>query len=125
MNIISQEEIQRAKKELEVIRATINQLKKDFQLFDEEIHISSDQELAYSTVLQQTQIIIDRMLNLDTGRFFSFLYTVDLDEKLIHQLLLGSSKLDATTEISRLILERELLKVLSRRHFSANDNSSE
>lgn len=123
MNLISQNKIKESKKDLAIVEETAKQLQKDFQLFEEKILFSGNHEMAYEELNQQIVPIIDRLLNLDSERFFSLLYAIDLDEKMVKQIIFEGDKNENPAEnISHLILERELLKVLTRRHFSNQFN---
>ncbi len=103
---------------LEFIQATADQLIKDFRLVDEEITFSGKAETAYQELLDQVVPIIDRLINLDTERFFNLLYTVDLNEAKVKQLLFQDQAEPTAVAVSKYIIERELTKVLIRKHFS-------
>jgi len=126
MNLISSHELIKSRKNLEIIQITAKQIQKDFQLFDETISFSGKEENAYKELSQQILPIIDRLLNLDSARFFSLLYTIDVKEKVIKDLLFSEDKdKNPSKEITELIIERELLKVLTRKYFSEQNKSHE
>ena len=118
MNLISKEQIERSKGDRAIIEATWKQVQKDFQLFDETINIPEESTDPYHQLFSQIQPIVDRMLNLDAGRFFPLLYAIDVNEVRVKQLVLGGGKSDPSIELTQLIIERELLKVVLRKHFS-------
>ncbi|MEQ8910377.1 MAG: hypothetical protein RIC95_14365 [Vicingaceae bacterium] len=103
---------------VEIIQATADQIIKDFQWFDEQITFSGQSESAYQELYDQIHPIIDRMLNLDAARFFSLLYAIDVEEGKVQKLLFGEEATDASAEIAKLIIRRELIKVILRKHFS-------
>jgi hypothetical protein len=117
-NLLSQEQLQSAFRKVEIIRETAQQIIKDFSLFDEEITFSGQTETAYQELYNQIYPIIDRLLNLDSSRFFAMLYAIDVDEKKVRNLLFGEHNSSAAEEICKLIIERELIKVVYRKHWS-------
>jgi BarA-like signal transduction histidine kinase len=46
------------------------------------------------------------------------LYAIDVDEKKVRNLLFGEHNSSAAEEICKLIIERELIKVVYRKHWS-------
>ena len=122
MAIISSIDIIEYKGNQSVIKKVGLQVQKDFQLYDEKIEFSGQHETAYDELFEQIKPIIFRMLELDSTRFFSLLYAIDVDERKVKELLFGHKESDVANEITHLILERELLKVVSRQIFSQQSN---
>ena len=122
MAIISSIDIIEYKGKQSVIKKVGLQVQKDFQLYDEKIEFSGQHETAYVELFEQIKPIIFRMLELDASRFFSLLYAIDVDERKVKELLFGHKESDVASEITHLILERELLKVVSRQIFSQQSN---
>lgn len=116
------QEVSEAKLNNEIIEKVKQQLEKDFQLHNEEIKPVENYSTAYETLFHQVYPIIDRMLNLDSARFFSLLYTIDVHESQVRELIFGEKELDAGKELTHLILERELFKVLSRIYYKRKMN---
>lgn len=116
--LLSQEQLQSAYRKVEIIRETAQQIIKDFSLFDEEIVFSGQTETAYQELYEQIYPIIDRLLNLDSSRFFAMLYAIDVEEQKVKNLLFGEHDASAVEEICKLIIERELIKVVYRKHWS-------
>ncbi len=116
--LLSQEQLQSAYRKVELIRETAQQIIKDFSLFDEEIAFSGKTETAYQELYEQIYPIIDRLLNLDSSRFFAMLYAIDVEEQKVRNLLFGEHNVSAVEEICKLIIERELIKVVYRKHWS-------
>ena len=105
-----------------IISKLIEQLRKDFQFYDEKFVLQEESTTQYDDLYQQVLPIIDRMLNLDSARFFSLLYAIDIDERKVKDLLFGNNDKNAGAELCHLILERELLKVVSRHIYSQTSN---
>jgi hypothetical protein len=105
---------------IDLIKATALQIQKDLQLSDEKLSFSGKIETAYQELFQQLLPVIDRFLNLETERFFNLLYKVDLDEGKVRALLFGANHTEPAAEITKLVIQRELLKVIIRKHFSSS-----
>lgn len=117
MAIISASELTLYKNNQLIVDQVALQTQKDFQLYDEKIEFTGNQDTAYEELFDQIKPIIFRMLELDSTRFFSLLYAIDVDEKKVRALLLGDEEVDVAVELTHLILERELLKVATRKLF--------
>jgi|SRR5690554_1936319 len=104
---------------LDLVQATAKQIKKDFSLFDEEIIFSGNAATAYKELYTQIYPIIERLINLDTSRFFTMLYAIDIEESKVVELLLGNKPVVVLEEVSKMIIERELMKVVYRKHWSS------
>ncbi|MFT4755908.1 MAG: hypothetical protein ACI91R_000545 [Vicingaceae bacterium] len=115
---LSKFELNAYKTQFDFVKKVVLQVQKDFQLYDEKIEFSGKSELAYDELSQQIEPIIFRMLELDSARFFSLLYAIDVEEEKVKELLFGQSETDVSKELTHLILERELLKVVSRQIYA-------
>ena len=115
---ITKKDLEEAKKSYDYVEATMHQIQKDFQLHEEEIRLNVNSKTAYDDLYRQILPIMDRLLNLDTSKFFSLLYSIDINESTVKRLLFEKHKQNPTEELSHLIIERELMKVVSRRYFS-------
>lgn len=117
MKPILPEQLEQYRLNLDLVEATAQQIIKDFSLFDEEITFSGDEKLAYQELFNQIYPVISRLLNLDSERFFAVLYAIDLDERKIKELLFGSEAVEVEKEITQMIIEREFIKVVYRKHW--------
>ncbi len=108
--------------QLAFIEATARQIQKDFQLYGEEIIFQGNHTTAYDELYEQILPIISRMLNLDSSRFFALLYAIDVNEQKVKGLVFGEEEIDTASELTHLILERELMKVVSRQMFAQKSN---
>ena len=124
MELIPQQKLSHYYQQIDLIQATANQIKKDFSLFEENIEFSGDAATAYNELFNQILPIINRLLNLDSSRFFSLLYAIDIEEKKIRELLFGDEVVAAIEKITALIIDRELLKVIYRKHWLQNQKSA-
>ncbi len=101
----------------EYLRLTVAQLKKDFQLDEDELGSIDFTQLNYVELKEKIQPIIARMLELDTHRFFQLLYIIDVPESQVRQLILDLENAEALCLITELIIRRELQKVVIREYF--------
>jgi hypothetical protein len=122
MPIVSSTELVSYKSDPLIVDKVVLQIQKDFQLYNEKIEFTGKQETAYDELFDQIKPIIFRMLELDSARFFSLLYAIDIEERKIKTLLFGKEEADVAEELTHLILERELLKVVTRHLFAMQSN---
>lgn len=102
---------------LALIQSTIHQIKKDFQWYDEDLSIDeADQDIVGKLKLKLT-VLVNRMLELDTYRFFQLMYTIDIPEEQVRNCLMNEANESGIEELVELIIKRELQKVLIREHF--------
>lgn len=116
-SLIKKEEIERAKYNAEIINLTAQQVIKDFNQFGMDVSFSGLIYSAYDELFDQLILHISNLLNSSYQRLMSLLYQIDVGEAKLAKLIderPGSSVAEVITEA---ILERELLKVLTRLYF--------
>ncbi|MGD2035508.1 MAG: hypothetical protein PVF73_10660 [Bacteroidales bacterium] len=113
-------ELDRYKKDQEIIRKTALQISKDFAQFGYEIIIPKNVHFVYSSLFDQLAPIVQDMLNENISRLYTVLYCIDLNEKTIQKGISEMNNLPVYDAITHLILERELKKVITREYFSTN-----
>ena len=98
--------------DLEVIRNTVLQLKKDLSIFDFEIQFSGNEQTAYAELKTQLVLLFQKLLQQDSEKVFALLYRIDVSEEKVKQI-----PTDTPFEeyIAHLVLEREILKVVIRK----------
>lgn len=104
---------------IDFIKATAAQIQKDFALFEQDIKFSGNIATAYQELYNQILHIVDRFLEINSSNFFSLLYAIDIDEKHLKHVLFGNEFEKPAEEISRMIIERELKKVIIRQYFKS------
>jgi len=109
--------IQVYKSDQSMLDALLRQVNKDFRGIESQV-FETDFDLDWNAMMERLEPIIDRLINLDSERFFRLLYTIDIDERKVKQILFGSHEERTSWSLSVLILERELLKVVTKKHFS-------
>ena len=100
----------------ELIRLTAQQIQKDFGLAGFEITFSGNGDNAYNELFQQILPVINKLINFNYEKLLQLLYSIDVSEPKI------KSELNTTDEpypnvITRLIIYRELQKVVTRIYF--------
>ena len=114
-NLIPKAEIEKSRQNERIVQDTALQIIKDFRSFGIEIDFPEDLVYAYDNLYKQLVLHIENLLRKEPERLASLLYQIDLDEKK-----LKSPEVELFYEhewISKLILEREFLKVLTRHYF--------
>lgn len=107
----------------EIIKATAQQIIKDFAEFGFEINFSGNTANFYSELFAQMEESVKDLIANQQTKFYSFLYRIDISNKevaLYEQEMAGQPK---STIITELIIHREIKKVLYRIYYSSNQNS--
>ena len=108
----------RYRHDLEVVRNTALQVIKDFGLFSIDITFSGNEATAYEELKTQLQPVLLELYNSDYNRLKSLLYRIDMPEQKV-KALPAVNKDDMIAGLTDLILERELIKVITRKLYSA------
>jgi hypothetical protein len=91
--------------DLEVIRMTAEQVKKDFS-FNIEITFSGNEQTAYSELKAQLTPLLEELFTKDRQRLMQLLYRVDVPERDWKKVL--ALNIDAQPEkLTEIILERD------------------
>lgn len=107
----------------EIIKATAQQIIKDFAEFGFEINFSGNTANFYTELFTQMEESVKDLIANQQTKFYSFLYRIDISNKemaLYEQEMAGQPK---STIITELIIHREIKKVLYRIYYSSNQNS--
>ena len=115
---ITDEELQRYRNNKDLIEATIKQINKDFEAagFDIPLELNLD----YTTLKERLSKAINYLLNTFHHRFISMLYRIDIPDHIILFALDPAEKEPAEQRLADIIIERELLKVLTRNYYKDN-----
>ncbi|MEP7168464.1 MAG: hypothetical protein ABI855_03780 [Bacteroidota bacterium] len=103
--------------DLEVIRNAASQIIKDFELFGIEITFSGNEQTAYEELKSQIIPVLINLFCKNYSTFYALLYRIDIDENKVREILMDSSKENPSEELSKLILEREFIKVLFKKFY--------
>jgi len=115
--LIPKDEIEKSKLNEQIVRETAQQVIKDFALFGMEISFPDDINYAYDELFVQLKSRIEALMQHDPEKLTSLLYQIDLDEKKLRNE--NVELFEEHEWISEMILEREFLKVLTRRYFKS------
>lgn len=110
-------DIQRFRKDLPIIRETADQIIKDFRFFDIHISFSGDGDHAYQELSDQIRPVIGELLLNQFERFLSLMYKIDVGDKSVQQALDLNDNARVSVAITDVIIQRELLKVVTRNYF--------
>jgi len=102
----------------DMVHACVAQTQKDLHPYGIQLHYSGLASTAYAELFSQLQPQLDRLLQQQTG-IREILYRVDVSEKALHDCMQPHELLSAS--LSRLILWRELQKVVTRFLLSSED----
>lgn len=72
-------------------------------------------------IQQQLEVLINDLIQHNFERLVQLLYSIDVNEKKLKQLLNDHPQTDAATIISHLIIERQLQKLQTKKQFKSND----
>lgn len=110
--------------DLEIIRETAEQIIRDFNIKGFEIIFSGKTHNAFEEFKAQIIPVIGRLFNADRISFQSLLYRIDISEKDYKKVLSRINSKKFEEELSELIIRREFLKVITRKHFSDNNGTT-
>ena len=112
-SIIKKEDLEKAKNNEQIIRETAEQIIKDFMLFGLEITFSGNLNMIYDELFNQMEYQVNELIVKDYTKLLSLLYQIDLSEKFLNKNNLPTQYESEAAFISNLIIQRELVKVLS------------
>lgn len=104
----------------EVIRQTVEQVKKDFTMFGMDIEFTGNTDMAYEEMFFQLSGYIADLLETDPHRLSALLYQVDLGENKVMDSSALHPELTLAEVITELVIHRELKKVLIRNYYKNN-----
>lgn len=104
----------------EIIRQTVEQIKKDFAMFGMDIHFTGNTEMAYNEMFAQLLAHISELMNSNYQKLASLLYQVDLSEYKITESEIRHPEWVRNEIITELVIHRELKKVLIRNYYKNN-----
>ncbi len=109
--------IQASLQNIDLLQQTVEQLKKDFDLFGITIRFSGNRFSAYQELFTQIQPHIEQLMTKDYQRFMNVLYRIDISERQLKQRLSENTAEGTSEIISELIIKRELQKVVIRNYY--------
>lgn len=102
---------------LDLIKATAEQIIKDFDMFGLEIKFSGNAYNAYKELFEQIEPHINQLIHFNQQKFMGILYRIDLSDEQIKKAVENNSSESFSVIISDLIIKRELQKVVIRNQY--------
>ena len=100
----------------ELLLQTVRQLQKDFSEFSITISFNGTEPDPYDYLVGQLTLVLEKLLETRREVLMNLLYRIDLSEEQVSKCV-STSMNETATALARLILERELKKVLLRNYF--------
>ena len=113
-------DIELYKTKTEIIRQTVEQVKKDFTMFGMDIEFTGNTDMAYEEMFYQLGNQISRLLEIDPHRLSALLYQVDLGENKVIDSSTLHPEWSLPEVITELVIHCELKKVLIRNYYKNN-----
>lgn len=110
--------IEKYRRDLEIIRLTASQVIKDFQIFGFKISFSGNEYTAYEELKKQLTPLLYNLYNENRSTFQSLLYRIDISEAQWRKFLQAPGN-DFADSLASMVIEREFQKVLTRKFFSS------
>ena len=102
---------------LDLIKATANQIIKDFDMFGVEIKFSGNAYNAYEELFNQIEPHIQKLISSNQSKFMGILYRIDVSDEQIKKAVNENSSESFSAIVTDLIIKRELQKVVIRNHY--------
>lgn len=103
----------------QIVSETALQILKDFSpvhsAFPENFQYLGSEQALYEGLLP----VINQLMQSDKNRLMQIIYRVDISESSLGSAIAGMDAKAAAAQIAVLVLRREAVKVISRRHFGA------
>jgi hypothetical protein len=110
-----EQEIEKYRHDLEVVRDTANQVIKDFDIAGIEIGFSGDTSNAYAELKKQLFPALENLYKKNSTAFMALLYRIDIEERAVVKIKTETGGTGFFMQLAELILEREFNKVLTRK----------
>lgn len=99
---------------LSFVIETARQINKDFFVFNEVVYSSPEKISSELDLLEPLCKIVSNLLKNDKRKMMQIIYRIDISENSLGQQLSGIGAQDAAMELSKIIIQREFLKVKIR-----------
>lgn len=100
-----------------VIRQTVAQIKKDFNMFGMDVEFPLDFKMVYEDLVKHVNYNIDTLLYRNLQKLSALLYQIDISEVEIMKAWEDQPHYTKSQVITELIIYRELKKVLFRNYY--------
>lgn len=107
----------------EIILDLIQQIKKDFGMFGEEIDFSENTEESYHQLFIQLEAFLFKNYAQHSDKLYPVLYRIDISEKDIKNAMNHETNTNFIGNIAELIILKELQKVIIRRFYKTKNEA--
>ena len=114
---MKQSDIAQYRHDLEVVRMTAEQVKKDFSFHNMEITFSGNEQTAYAELKTQVTPLLAKLFLENRSQLMQLLYRVDVPERDWKKVLAMNAD-EQPEKLSEIILEREFMKALTKKLYS-------
>ncbi|MBD79208.1 MAG: hypothetical protein CL840_09835 [Crocinitomicaceae bacterium] len=114
-------DINNYKTRIDVIEEVARQIEKDLGI-EFPLKLSGNPDLAYTELFEQTLPVLKETINDPLFSFKHLLYKIDINETKLSQAFRTEVDANEFEIYTRLIIERELQKVATRRFFKSSLN---
>lgn len=104
---------------LDLVKATADQIIKDFEMFGMEIKFSGNAYNAYEELFDQIEPQVKKLIDSNQSKFMGILYRIDLNDEQVKKAVKENSSEPFSFIITDLIIKRELQKVVIRNHYKS------
>ena len=116
--IISKNELATYRDDEQILADTRRQIDKDFEQFGLEIPTDIEGQNPFMNLFNNLRPVVEYLVEKNAQKLAQVIYRVDLNESRVAEALDNQSDNNPVDELTTLIIERELTKVLLRRKFS-------
>ena len=116
------DQLQEYQLNMAVVQETADRIIRDFESFGFKIVFSGKAEEAYKELMDQLTPAIEEMLSTNGTKLMQVLYRIDIAEEKLKAAIDRFTELTFAQVISRLIIEREMQKVLTRRIYKSQQD---
>lgn len=110
-------DIEPYKAETEIIRMTVEQIRKDFAMFGLDISFPMSMNMVYEELFSQLDAHVSQLLTVNVQKLMALLYQIDIPERNIMEAWEAHPEFTHAQVIAELIIYRELKKVIFRNYY--------
>lgn len=110
-------DIEPYKAETEIIRMTVEQIRKDFAMFGLDISFPMRMNMVYEELFSQLDAHVSQLLTVNVQKLMALLYQIDIPERNIMEAWEAHPEFSHAQVIAELIIYRELKKVIFRNYY--------
>lgn len=98
--------------------SSLNLFEKDFQLDKSYLNLDTQEEVGYDQAFLMIMRVVEDLMTKDFNRLINILYRIDVSEEKLKEAL-GLSNDNPASVITKMILDRQLQKVATRKKYSS------